>query len=74
MKKQPEVTPWFPADVKPVRTGFYQREYKFQVDVQSPDKWDGRQWIVCGDRGQAIQVAGQKLRWRGLASDPKVSA
>lgn len=67
-------TPWFPAHVKPVRKGVYQRKgylgrYSF---------WDGKKWcmgfdVLCQqDVKESKQKASieQSLPWRGLAKNP----
>lgn len=70
----PKVTDWFPASVKPVRRGVYERiptiwtgrAYRFAV-------WDGRKWL-CSNRtaiGANFSAANgisqeQNTPWRGL--------
>lgn len=68
-----KLTPWFPADVKPVRPGVYEmrcdppRWYR---------RWDGRHWYI-GDTN--VSVAAKETlaswcafeMWRGLAEEPK---
>lgn len=44
-----KLTPWFPADVKPVHVGWYQCKYGSQVPVWR--YWDGADWLMsygCG--------------------------
>jgi hypothetical protein len=57
----PEVTDWFPADVKPARTGSYQ-----VLEAEAPNwpfpsyaEWNGKKW----DK--------DIINWRGLAKEPK---
>ena len=73
MKKQPKVTPWFPADVKPVRKGYYQRQYRDSC-MWWPDKWDGKEWKLCNEDGTIIGPSFNDMPWRGLAFGPKASA
>jgi hypothetical protein len=64
-----ELTPWFPADVKPVRPGKYNSSY--QRDPNVFFYWDGKQWVYGPDsglRGSACTV--QDREWRGLAKKP----
>lgn len=67
-------TEWFPADVKPVRVGVYQREYWSTCIGFS--HWDGERWGAGYDEfSLAAEHAGtrssfQELRWRGLAEKP----
>lgn len=72
MLKQ-KLTPWFPADVKPVRVGLYQREYDINSFTLIPDLWDGTNWILLGINGNHLGEAIAARPWRGLASDPKAS-
>jgi hypothetical protein len=68
-------TPWFPANVKPVRAGVY------EIQDDGPPawyrRWDGKDWYV-GDAtpkraAQEAVVLASYLRapWRGLAEEPK---
>lgn len=66
-------TPWFPGDVKPVRVGWYQREYTGTGDViDTPDWFDGEKWYL-GMRGgkSTLPAFTQGRRWRGLTKEPK---
>jgi hypothetical protein len=58
-----ERTDWHDGAVRPVRTGFYERQYTHVVVV---DWWDGETWW-CGAPGRAKSLV-QDLAWRGLAS------
>lgn len=71
MSKQ-ELTPWFPADMKPVRVGMYEREYNFWTGLDARDYWNGEKWIVClnGFWDGSDYSATSLKKWRGLASDP----
>ncbi len=75
MSCKPKLTPWFPADVKPVRVGVYL--------VKSPllltggfSYWDGKRWgWICYTRRDAAAEkvypgASQDKQWRGLAEKP----
>ena len=62
-----KLTPWFPADVKPVRVGFYQRKYVAREFTDLPDYWDGENWY-CGTLYGVESFPSKPLReWRGLA-------
>lgn len=69
MSKQ-KLTEWFPANVKPVRKGFYQREYESEWMIGYCDFWDGEEWILMSITGLPTGPVTTQLRWRGLASDP----
>lgn len=70
----PELTPWFPADVKPIRPGVYATQYVKDVDGFS--YWDGEKWGYQAEDVYRAGSAGYRnfcrpLRpWRGLAADP----
>jgi hypothetical protein len=65
-----QLTPWFPADVKPVRKGVYERAFFAR---EFPSYWNGKQWgVCCFDRDDAYDYRQhrsehQRLPWRGLA-------
>ncbi len=75
-KKQPKLTPWFSARVKPVHTGVY--ETKSSVLDDSPDfqHWNGSAWgCVSSSPADAygrerIEGYFQSVKWRGLAVKP----
>ena len=62
--KKQELTPWYPADIKPVRVGKYQvkcavkyfHEYFYAY-------WDGKQWV---DGLNQYRLIYQDREWRGL--------
>jgi hypothetical protein len=58
-----ELTPWFPADVKPARVGNYQ----CREGSQDVWYWDGRVWRSPNFGWECTK---QDRQWRGLASDP----
>jgi hypothetical protein len=67
------VTPWYPGDVEPVRTGVYQRSYPSGVARYS--RWDGREWMFACDTpldAAAVDLSTgyPELPWRGLAVKP----
>lgn len=64
-------TPWFPADVKPVRPGLYERKYPERQNISFPDRWDGEHWFIRFFDGQEIFMSGSKLKWRGLTEESK---
>ena len=63
------MTPWFQADVQPVRIGTYKR--RLHAGKGTPRErmsaWDGKQWEFYG-RASIHQTAG--FEWRGLAKKP----
>jgi hypothetical protein len=72
-----KLTPWYSADVQPVRPGLYQRDIEGDLYW---GWWDGRQWNFSGpDKAEAVEfrraLSGwQNAPWRGLAADPKGGA
>ena len=67
-----QLTDWFPADVKPVRVGVYERRKREHAHYS---KWSGECWIAyCSTPGHAALESDrslfQSLEWRGLAADP----
>lgn len=71
-----ELTPWFPADVKPVRKGVYEvrdfnieKEYSFWDGVE----WKARQLTPSHAALRLHKAHTQEKKWRGLASDPSVT-
>lgn len=72
-----ELTDWFPREIPPAHTGYYQRKYRgFETDrfVQSPDWFDVEcgQWFLGdgGDMHTSVR-SGTALPWRGLAVKPE---
>jgi hypothetical protein len=72
-----KLTPWFPANVKPVRAGVY--EVKGDPKYKWHRYWDGKDWY-CGSftpNGAVANFNEYRLRavikfpWRGLAEEPK---
>lgn len=62
------VTDWFAADVKPVREGWYEREYHSEWLTKFCDWWDGSHWILCTCFGDHIGPSNDERRWRGLSA------
>jgi hypothetical protein len=72
-----KLTPWFPADVKPVRAGVYEVNAEFH-DPPWYRYWNGEFWHAGG---HTPEYAAQQPRisledillapWRGLAEEPK---
>ncbi|GAA0809226.1 hypothetical protein [Cupriavidus gilardii] len=67
-----ELTPWFPADVKPARDGVYQRDYG---SVSLYCAYRRGKWRVFGYTPEAAawEVAASNIEapWRGLAKPAK---
>jgi hypothetical protein len=53
-------TKWFPASIKPVRKGVYERKYYWGVDYAY---WNGSDWCASGE------TPGAAYCWRHLLSD-----
>lgn len=74
MKQQ--LTEWFPADVKPVNIGVYERDCNGKKSANRYWYWNGEFFEVGGfDRPEdAVKKIGQKSfargQWRGLAEKP----
>jgi hypothetical protein len=71
-----KLTPWFPPDVNPVRTG----PYKIKKDCPSAwyRYWDGENWYVGATTPDAAThwprsrlTDSLKRPWRGIAEEPK---
>jgi hypothetical protein len=65
------LTPWFPADVKPVRVGVYQRK---TVDLDY-SYWNGKFWQLGATKPEWAKENRRKTisgpqKWRGLSADP----
>jgi hypothetical protein len=62
-EEEPEVTDWFPADVKPAHKGTYQAITAAAPMWPFPSmvEWDGKKWSE------------DVKEWRGLANEPKAS-
>lgn len=64
-----KLTPWFPADVKPVHVGWYCTDDPLRGGESAFTwYWDGRHWRA--DKGDWI-CNQQNRQWRGLANPPK---
>jgi hypothetical protein len=64
-----ELTPWFPADIKPVHVGWYNVGVHclgFFHESGSNWWWDGESWLAYPHAGKpSIR---QDRKWRGLVS------
>jgi hypothetical protein len=73
--KDKDLTPWFPADVKPVRPGVYRVAYAYFGDTCYAF-WDGRRWgrVKTTIRKAIVEahpsIAAQNKVWRGLNKEP----
>jgi hypothetical protein len=68
----PELTPWFPPDVKPVRVGWYHTGLKDLCPIGNSDFegidnlwWSGVKWLT---RKNGVPLFYQNRYWRGLAA------
>lgn len=66
--KEENLTPWFPAEVKPVHVGFYQASI-FAHEEGPIMWWTGKEWEWVDEDGIA-SPASQDRFWRGLRSKP----
>ena len=76
--KEPELTPWYPADIKPIRVGWYQRQHSVFIRSTTqdyiPDYFDGVSWwLGYGTGKKSNDLSYIDLPWRGLAKKPKGS-
>ena len=71
--KDEDLTPWFPADVKPVRPGVYRVKYFGDCGYAF---WDGKRWgwAQLSIRKAIVEAepstAAQEKVWRGLNKEP----
>ena len=70
MSTNPNLTPWFPADVKPFRNGEYEIKANDGTDAFRLF-WDGECWRLSQGGFRALI---QARSWRGLAEPPKRGA
>lgn len=82
MDKKQELTPWFPATVKPARKGWYEVGESTPIHRNSygmltgrPFRyWTGRQWLIAKPNlGWSFTSIFGKYpchQWRGLAKKP----
>ena len=73
-----KLTPWFPADVKPVHVGVYEIYENKRSERRTFKHWNGRFWgfasrtIMDAQNADALGPSIiQKCKWRGLAEPPK---
>ena len=70
------LTPWFPANTRPVRSGMYRiQDYTLNCGCCWIDaRWDGKHWFTDlftkGSFSKRL-IRGQVKRWRGLATTPE---
>ena len=72
-----QMTPWFPADVKPARCGVYEIQTISQQDYYA--YWTGQRWgyaathpTIARWKGHAFSdLAWQKKVWRGFTKEQK---
>lgn len=74
-----DMTPFFPADVKPTKKGAYQTR-TCAGDRLGFQFWTGNHWCFWGfdaedaERGQRDKSCFQNVQWRGLSFDPSAEA
>jgi hypothetical protein len=67
--KKQKLTPWFPAEVDPVRAGVYEVSQTGRI---SRAVWDGVRWKTDGFYGtDNLSWFFWGDKWRGLAEPPK---
>jgi len=66
-------TDWFPASVKPVRAGWYERDWgSMCTDDEAYDYWNGRNWFYGDGFWRSVcYSAPNNKKWRGLAEKPE---
>lgn len=75
MPKQ-KLTPWFPAHIKPVHIGVYQRGHDWQRSGFRYWYWNGNFWETGGwataelaaEHKRTLLTSQPDLEWRGLIS------
>lgn len=68
-----KVTPWFPADVIPVYSGWYERlwsHFPHNQKAYSNDYWDGKTWWLGASDDHKFCEGAMDRPWRGLAEKP----
>jgi len=71
-----KLTPWFPPDVKPVRSGVYERQMpdgwgKYSYWNAKEKWWGAWGWTIeIATKNAKYQSSLQYQRWRGLAEKP----
>jgi hypothetical protein len=74
-----KLTPWFPADVKPVRVGVYQTKVDALPGERFYNYWDGGSWHG-GESTPAVAYKHCDYQpdgvdyWRGLSRKPRSRA
>jgi len=73
---KPKLTPWYPASVKPVRVGVYEKDA--DPHMRGGDKhyqyWNGSEWgsydtsISRADQHGDVRSRHQNIGWRGLTA------
>ena len=63
-----ELTPWFPADIKPVRDGWYETGFRDNF-LKEFYYWGGDFWRYEKSRHGRLCMF-QDRQWRGLARKP----
>lgn len=64
-----QFTEWYKKSQKPVRKGFYERDWRDRDPSPRAlfvDWWNGKYWRFDGPQGYRISTINQKLQWRGL--------
>lgn len=75
MTRKTRLTPWFPADVKPVHVGVYMTRTHEGERTPWFNKWDGHRWMVSmysasqAEKCKALSSY-TEFEWRGLAEKP----
>ena len=71
---KPKLTPWFPPDVLPVRDGVYEMEYGvpwFRAFRSGKWRFGASTVEQAADKDRRPLYGGVRVRWRGLAEEPK---
>ena len=75
---KPKLTDWFPADVKPVRTGVYETKQQNMFHGTRFQFWNGKFWCAYTSTAEDAARASNSNKssvhnpaWRGRANNPK---
>jgi len=58
------ITEWFPAEVRPVHVGWYEKEG--YIDDDNKQWFDGTNWYYCSYGVISEDICRWPRRWRGL--------
>lgn len=67
-----KLTPWYPGNIKPVRSGVYERDYgKYSYWNARKGQWGAwGAFISIAEKNSDVESSLQHQPWRGLAEKP----